>query len=186
MTTSLVIRQASLLDMCPIAAAVEELANSSGVVERGAIFTRREIVDFILDLCGYTAHETLSHRCLLEPSFGQGDFLLPAIDRLLQSWRAGATRSDPLAALANAIRGVEVHGDTYTRTHAAVVARLEREGLGAGVAEALANRWLLHADFLLADIPESFDFVVGNPPYVRQELIPAVLLSEYRARYSTI
>ena len=186
MTTSLLIRQASLIDMCPIAAAVDELASAGGVVERGAIFTRLEVVDFILDLCGYTADKALAHRCLLEPSFGQGDFLLPAIERLLQSWRAGATRGDPLATLADAIRGVELHRGTYARTHAAVVARLEKEGFGASVAKALTNRWLLHADFLLAGIPESFDLVVGNPPYVRQELIPAVLLSEYRARYTTI
>ena len=186
MTTSLLIRQASLLDMCPIAAAVEELANAGGVVERGAIFTRREVVDFILDLCGYTADKALAQSCLLEPSFGEGDFLLPAIERLLHSWSSGARVGSPLALLGDAIRAVELHSDTYARTHAAVVARLEKEGFGAGMAEALTNRWLLHADFLLADIPESFDFVVGNPPYVRQELIPAVLLSEYKARYSTI
>ena len=28
--------------------------------------------------------------------------------------------------------------------------------------------------------------VVGNPPYVRQELIPAPLLAEYRSRYPTL
>src|SRR3546814_16514862 len=31
-----------------------------------------------------------------------------------------------------------------------------------------------------------FDFVVGNPPYVRQERIPASLLAEYRRRYRTL
>ena len=35
-------------------------------------------------------------------------------------------------------------------------------------------------------MPGQFDFVVGNPPYVRQELIPAPLLAEYRCRYQTI
>ena len=42
------------------------------------------------------------------------------------------------------------------------------------------------ADYLLAPLTGSFDFVVGNPPYIRQELIPDVLLAEYRERYSTI
>ena len=28
--------------------------------------------------------------------------------------------------------------------------------------------------------------MIGNPPYVRQELIPDVLMAEYRARYRTI
>ena len=31
-----------------------------------------------------------------------------------------------------------------------------------------------------------FTHVIGNPPYVRQELIPDVLMAEYRRRYATI
>ncbi len=46
---------------------------------RGAIFTRKEVVEFILDLSGYTVDQELSQFRLLEPSFGEGNFLL--IDR---------------------------------------------------------------------------------------------------------
>ncbi|MBU1664966.1 MAG: hypothetical protein KKG92_06150 [Gammaproteobacteria bacterium] len=35
-------------------AAVEVLASQGNVEARGAVFTRREVVDFILDLAGYT------------------------------------------------------------------------------------------------------------------------------------
>lgn len=186
MTASLTVTQASFPDLCPITAAVDELANAGGVEERGAIFTRREVVDFILDLCGYTTDQPLPQRRLLEPSFGDGDFLLPAIDRLLAGWKSAGSTSDPLAALGESIRAVELHRDTFHRTHAAVVARLLGAGIKARTAAALADRWLLHGDFLLVALPGSFDLVIGNPPYVRQELIPAVLLAEYRSRYSTI
>lgn len=50
MTLNFLMRQSSFLDLCPVTAAVEELANLDGIEERGAIFTRREVVDFILDL----------------------------------------------------------------------------------------------------------------------------------------
>jgi hypothetical protein len=186
MTASLVLTQASFPDLCPITAAVDELANAGGVEERGAIFTRREVVDFILDLCGYTADQPLPQRRLLEPSFGDGDFLLPAIDRLLAAWKFAGSTADPLAALGDSIRAVELHRDTFHRTHAAVVARLLGASIKARVAAALADQWLLHGDFLLVALPGTFDLVIGNPPYVRQELIPAVLLAEYRSRYSTI
>jgi hypothetical protein len=53
-------------------------------------------------------------------------------------------------------------------------------------ANQLADVWLVQGDFLLAPLEGHFDFVVGNPPYVRQELIPEALLREYRARYATI
>lgn len=186
MNQSLALRQASLPSFCAITAAVEELANAGGVEVRGAIFTRREVVDFMLDLCGYTADLRLQEKRLLEPSFGDGDFLLPALDRLLASWKATGETSNPLGALGESVRAVELHRSTFTRTHAAVIARLVGEGIPARAAEALADRWLVCGDFLLVDLPGSFDLVIGNPPYVRQELIPAVLLAEYRSRYRTV
>lgn len=186
MTTNLLIRQASLLDMCPITAAIETLSSLGGVEERGAIFTRSEVVDFILDLCGYMPDRPLYDMRLLEPSFGDGDFLLRAIDRLLIAWKASGGTKSPLLALRDSIRAVELHRVTFTRTHAAVLARLMSQGIAARDASAIADCWLLQGDFLLVDLPSTFDLVVGNPPYVRQELIPAVLLAEYRDRYATM
>ena len=59
MTIHLQLLQSSFPDLCPVTAAVEELANAGGVEERGAIYTRREVVDFILDLTGYRSDRPL-------------------------------------------------------------------------------------------------------------------------------
>lgn len=173
---------------CPkVAAAIEKLSAASGTESRGAIFTRAEVVDFILDLAGYTEDHPLHKKRLLEPSFGGGDFLLPIVGRLLTAWRSmkgdGAALLDDLG---DALRAVELHRETFHSTHASVISLLKREGLAASTAIALADRWLSQGDFLLAPLSGQFDFVVGNPPYVRQELIPAPLLSEYRSRYQTM
>jgi len=157
----------------------------AGVEERGAIFTRREVVDFILDLVGYKADMPLHKMRLLEPSFGDGVFLIPAIERLLACWRS-AGEPEPVGTLAKAICGVELHAASYESTKEAVCKLLKAEGIEACPAAQLANRWLLKGDFLLAELPNEFDVVVGNPPYVRQELIPDILMAEYRARYKTI
>jgi Eco57I restriction-modification methylase/TaqI-like C-terminal specificity domain len=183
---NLVLRQASFPDLCPVTAAVEELARAGDTEERGAIFTRREVVDFILDLTGYTSDRPLFKLKLLEPSFGDGDFLFPVIDRLLRAWRATGKTTHPLETLGDCIRAVELHHDTFDRTKAALITRLTGSGIAAPTAEAIAERWLLRGDFLLAALPEAFDVVVGNPPYVRQEMIPAALLSEYRSLYVTM
>lgn len=167
-------------------AALEEMATSGGLEARGAVFTRSEVVDFILDLVGYTADEPLHERRLLEPSFGGGDFLLPAIRRLLSAWEA---KRDVYAVpydLINAIRAVELHRETFRSTHASVVALLASEGFDTESATMLADGWLLQDDFLLAPLDGQFEFVVGNPPYVRQELIPSPLLAVYRSSYRTI
>lgn len=50
---------------------------------------------------------------------------------------------------------------------------------------ALCDRWLRQGDFLLVPFEPNFTHVIGNPPYVRQELIPDVLMAEYRWRFET-
>ena len=157
----------------------------AGVEKRGAIFTRREVVDFILDLAGYTADQNLTQLRLLEPSFGHGDFLLPAIDRLLASWTAKG-RPEPVPALARAIQGVELHRASWSHTFERVATRLRASGITATDAETLARSWLVSGDFLLTELNGPFDVVIGNPPYVRQELIADALMAEYRVRYRTI
>lgn len=169
-----------------VAAAIEKLSAASGTESRGAIFTRAEVVDFILDLVGYTEDKPLHKNRLLEPSFGGGDFLLPIVGRLLTAWRAAKNSESALDDLGDAIRAVELHRETFQSTHAAVIALLKQEGLAARAAVSLADRWLTQGDLLLAPLDGQFDFVVGNPPYVRQEMIPAPLLAEYRGRYQTM
>jgi len=183
---NLLLRQSSFADLCPVTAAIEELAAAGSAEKRGAIFTRREVVDFILDLTGYTSDRPLQEIKLLEPSFGDGDFLFPAVDRLLQAWTVSGLSTRPLETLGNCIRAVELHRDTFNRTHAGLIAKLTGAGIAARTAVSIADRWLLHGDFLLTPLPEAFDVVIGNPPYVRQEMIPGVLLAEYRSRYSTM
>lgn len=172
--------------MCPVTDAVNTLASGSGVEERGAIFTRPEVVDFILDVVGYSPSNPLYQLSLLEPSFGGGDFLLPAISRLLSACEAARARGEIVPKLDNCIRAVELHADSFEKTRAKVVETLQANDIKRAEAKRLADQWLVQGDFLLAGLPEAFDFVVGNPPYVRQELIPAALLAEYRRRYATL
>ena len=71
-------KQLSLF-MPPAPAHRSETSATPNAKERGAVFTRRETVDFILDLSGYTTDKPLHSFRLLEPSFGRGDFLLPVV-----------------------------------------------------------------------------------------------------------
>jgi hypothetical protein len=169
-----------------IVEAVRSMAESDAG-DRGAVFTRPEIVDAILDLSGYTADRRLLACRLLEPSFGQGDFLLPAVTRLLDSIRReGDEPAAVVEELANALRAVEIGQAPYSHTRTRLLALLQDYGIGEHDAGALCAKWLICDDFLLCDLTGEFDVVVGNPPYVRQERIPAALLAEYRARFRTL
>lgn len=159
---------------------------TAGVEERGAVFTRRAVVDFILDLAEYTADRPLYQMRLLEPSMGEGDFLAPVVDRLLEAYQRDVHDGDPLADLGECILAVELHRESYDHSRRQVTALLKAKGLSAKHSEGLASRWLKQGDFLLLDHEREFTHVIGNPPYVRQEMIPDVLMAEYRRRYRTI
>lgn len=154
--------------------------------ERGAVYTRRETVDFILDLAGYLPERPLHQLTLLEPSFGNGDFLVRAVERLVTSYLRTNSLDTAVHDLRSAIVGIEIDPDAAAETVGRLTELLARFGFDLEQTCALLGAWLRNDDFLLANIRSRFDFVVGNPPYVRQELIPDRLMAEYRSRYETI
>ena len=179
-------RQVAFPEIDPVQEAVERLS-ASGVEERGAIFTRREVVDFILDLVGYSPNDPLYDRKLLEPSFGEGDFLVPIVERLLDAYGRRPTPQRAVSeVLGDCIRAVELNHEAFRATREQLEEIMSNAGLTMLEVDTLLNQWLIQGDFLLEDLPFSFDYVVGNPPYVRQELIPNVLIQEYRRRFKTI
>src|SRR2546421_8161604 len=123
--------QAQLINL-PISpsvkAALESLSNA-GIEMRGAIYTRNEVVDFILDLIGYTPDKPLYRLPLLEPSFGNGDFLVPVIERLLQSYRKHSANPQDITDLLPAIRAIELHRPTFTATRKHLEGILKDHGL---------------------------------------------------------
>ena len=179
-------QQLSLSGLGDATAVFHDAAAPRSADERGAIFTRRVVVDFILDLVGYTADIDLHETSLLEPSFGDGDFLLPAIERLLAARLRAQQSGAQIGSIDHCIQAVELHADSYMLTRDKVVALLTRSHFSSDEAQRIAQVWLVQGDYLLADLQSEFDFIVGNPPYVRQELIPGPLLEEYRRRYTTL
>lgn len=174
--------QLSLLDPSPAAHAALAVLAQAPEETRGAVFTRREVVDFMLDLAAYTVDQPLQEYRILEPAFGHGEFLVAIVERLLEAYRG----NDPVRDLADAVRGCEVHAGSARETRRKLRGLLFDAGCSASEADTLLDAWLIVGDFLLADLPGSFTHVVGNPPYIRQEMVSAALMAEYRARYATI
>lgn len=169
-----------------VRAAIEKLSEG-GIEERGAIFTRPEVVEFILDLVGYTADKPLHSMRLLEPSFGNGDFLLTAVSRLLYAYRRhGGDLKNAVTELRSSIKAVELHRGTFQATREKLASILRVNDVPQEEVEALLDAWLVSGDFLLEPLGRGFTHILGNPPYVRQELIPDVLVGEYRSRFRTV
>jgi hypothetical protein len=149
----------------------------------GVVLTKPHIVDLILDLSGYTPDKKLFEQRLLEPSCGHGAFLIPAIERLLKS----ANGKDLTAhQLRGSVLSFDIDGEHVQHTRDAVVRTLLRHGFSGGDADALAESWVREADFLLAPLPTAFDYIIGNPPYIRIEQIAQQLQAEYRRRFTSL
>lgn len=151
--------------------------------EHGEVFTRRWVVESILDLVGYTPDRDLAAMRLVEPSTGAGAFVIPVIERLLASAKM---HNRPLADLSHAVFGFDLqsgHVDTCRRR-----AQLLLVAAGAELpdAAALARHWIRQGDFLLDRVPGTANFVVGNPPYIRAEDLDDRVEAAYRERWSAM
>lgn len=124
---------------------------------RGAVHTRPEVAEFVLDLAGWTIDHDLTHARLLEPSAGEGDFLLPAVHRLL-SRSPGARAKD----LAPCIRAVEVNTQAIQTCRARMIELFQLHGWKAAQAGSLLDQWLIQADFLTVPLEAGFTHIVGT------------------------
>jgi len=153
----------------------------------GAVFTKPAIISLMLDLAGYTPQQIrLADFRLLEPSCGDGAFITEAIRRLLASERRHKQVIDwSSQAIREAITACDLNSGFVRLARIATQDLLLKEGCPVVRAEELASEWIRHADFLLTSWPRRFDFVVGNPPYVRIEDLPPHVLQRYREIYRT-
>ncbi len=148
--------------------------------ERGAVHTRPEVAEFILDAVGWSCGEELESLRLLEPSAGEGDFLVPAVERLI-----ARVIPDNLA-IRDCICAVEVNRAALQLCRERLAGLLSERGWSRGTVDSLLDAWLLHEDFLSVPLHADFSHIVGNPPYLRLEKLPKDLLKAYRARWRSL
>jgi adenine-specific DNA-methyltransferase len=132
----------------------------------------------VLDQVGWVSQADLSKAILLEPAAGDGEFLVEAAGRLIESTRR---RNTPLTAtsLSDRIVAFEIHHGVAQKARARLREVLRRTDLSPTERAAVVRRWVRNQDFLLSG-QHSFTHVVGNPPYVRWSKIPTKIRAKYR------
>jgi len=166
----------------------------------GAVYTRAWVVELLLDLAGYVAPRNLVDARAVEPSAGEGAFLLPMAARLLDSCRI---QQRPWLDCLNSLRAYDIDAVALRQCRRKLFQLLAAVGVSDTDAEVLLHAWLVEADYLLfvgqttpsaARPPQLFDeaapagvdFVLGNPPYVRVESIPEPQNLQYRQLFPTM
>jgi adenine-specific DNA-methyltransferase len=154
------------------------------VQEHGEVFTRRWVVDLILDLVGYCADCDLVERKAVEPACGSGAFLVAMIERLMDSARL---HGRDLKEARGALVATDLIPRNVVLSQAIARETLQSGGIRQNVAQKLAEAWIGQGDFLLEPPGErSVDYVVGNPPYVRLEAVPRDRSEAYRLACKTM
>ncbi|ETR73611.1 MAG: putative DNA modification methyltransferase [Candidatus Magnetoglobus multicellularis str. Araruama] len=149
----------------------------------GVVLTKRHIVEMMLDISGYRKDLGLIDKSLLEPSCGHGAFLLPAIHRFFSS---SSTHQLDVDTLKQRFLAYDINEAHVKITRRNVYKALIDIGIPRFDADMLANSWVRYGDFLLENDGRIFDFVIGNPPYIRIEQLSPILHAEYRSRYSSL
>ncbi len=139
----------------------------------GEVFTRRWVVDLILDLAGYTADRDLGAMVAVEPACGGGAFLAQMVSRLSASCRRHGRDLAP-----EAIRAYDLLPQHVETSRRLVEKVLTEAGWKPGD---VVRQWVSQADYLLRQREAgSADFVLGNPPYIRLEDLAPSRQAAYR------
>ena len=138
----------------------------------GDVYTSPVVVRYMLDIVGYKANSDLRNIRILEPSCGEGEFIIEIAHRLLRS--AALYHFNANEAFQRNVRAYDIDG----RKIEYCCKRL----IDIGVFPSEENFQV--GDFLKCKT-EKADVVVGNPPYIRYENIPKDIRDYCRCNYST-
>ncbi|MEV7247492.1 Eco57I restriction-modification methylase domain-containing protein [Streptomyces cyaneofuscatus] len=153
-------------------------------VEHGEVFTRRWVVDLILDLVGYTSDKALCDLKLVEPACGSGAFLGAVASRISASCRE---QNRPIGDASGAVRALDLLERNVRRSREVVEKHLVDDGWNPADARQVAAAWVEQGDYLLQpEGTQHADYVVGNPPYIRLEDVPADRMAVYRRACPTM
>lgn len=153
------------------------------VEAKGVVYTKRWVVELLLDLAGYRSEANLIDSIAVEPSAGDGAFLGPIIERLVESCQR---LRRPLSDCKTSLLAYELDEESADKARTLASGILRRHGATNALAENLAARWVRTGDYLFESTRVEADFVIGNPPYIRLEEIPEDTARLYRDAYRTM
>ena len=123
------------------------------------VFTPPEYVKKLLDVVGY--RNNLYGKKVAENSCGDGNVLIEIVKRYIKSClKSNMTINDIRVGLQNDIWAAEIDAKHIENCKNRLNKLVEKYNIYN------VNWNILEGDFLKENIANTFDFVVGNPPYI--------------------
>ena len=148
--------------------------------KHGEVFTQKNVVKYILDEVNYNSSLNLERVKILEPASGQGAFAVEIMRRLFESSRK--YNFDFVKSINKNVRFVEIDSTSYEKLKTNVFNTIKKFGFKENQ---IKDSVFLKKNFLLNKFELEFDCIVGNPPYIRHELIEPGLKKQYKKLFST-
>ena len=159
------------------------LAWGDSGAEKGEVFTKPNIVDFMIKTSGIDQAILLPETRILEPSCGQGDFVLVIAKELCKKASLnGIVNGGRFNSLVTAY---DISSENISNAKRKTLEILNST-FSFEDSKELVEQWYKNTDFLLEEKQSRFTHVIGNPPYIRIENIPVDLLKAYRKTFSTM
>ena len=128
--------------------------------ELGQVFTPSDIVSKMITLSDY--ENNCIDKKVLEPSCGDGAFLVQIVEKLILSCKEkDFTDEEIVKQIANNIYAVEIDEVFYKKAIENVLKITDKYGLKD------VDFNIYCQDTLLTPFTEKFDYIIGNPPYVK-------------------
>ncbi len=146
----------------------------------GEVFTNKNVVQYILDEVGYISESDLKDIRILEPSSGKGAFALEIINRLFESSQIHGFSY--VEALKNNITFIELDISAFTELCILIDTLIEKL---IHYPSNMSSMICINTNYLTYKFESQYHCIVGNPPYIRHELIPEIDKQFYRQKFST-
>jgi adenine-specific DNA-methyltransferase len=146
----------------------------------GEVFTNKSAIHYILDEVGYSTSKDLRDIRILEPASGKGAFAIEIIKRLFNS--SIAFNFSFSRALVENVRLIELDLLAFSELRIKVDNIVENL---TGQTSCYSSTICIQTDFLEFESAEKFNCIVGNPPYIRHELLSEEKKQIYRSKYKT-
>lgn len=152
--------------------------------DKGEIFTKSHVVQFMIDAAGIPQALSAVNTKILEPSCGQGEFLVPLAEQLCDEI-SRLSKKPSVEDLGEKLVGYDI-SEANLRIARKKLSNVLSKHFSPEEVRYLLDSWLKHEDFLLAQSDRDFSHVIGNPPYIRVENVPKPILRLYRRNFSTM
>lgn len=129
----------------------------------GQVFTPHWVVEKMLDNVEYRGSSVLDKK-ILEPSAGDGVFVCEAVKRLIQeSLKENLTTEETRKKLAENIYAFEIDTILFEK----LIENTSNVANEYGIENVAWNFHNVNSLHIYTEFKEKFDYIIGNPPYIR-------------------